>query len=115
MGLLDPRSGHIQGRLSSLSRDPHKRQQALREKKQTTEEESKESMASSSSSSPPSTSTSLARLHRLLTSRYGPLISVHSSASVRGTLSETCSLSAAQLLAPAGERVQLNGTGCDRC
>lgn len=61
-------------------------------------------------SSPSTPSTSLARLHALLTSRYGPLISVYSSASVRDDLAETNGLSAAQLLAPAGERVQLNGT-----
>jgi hypothetical protein len=58
----------------------------------------------------PSPSTSLARLHRLLASRYGPLVSVHSSASVRDALAEADGLSPAQLLAPAGERVQLNGT-----
>ena len=66
---------------------------------------------------PPSSSpsTSLARLHGLLTSRYGPLVAVHSSASVREALAEANGLSPAQLLAPAGERVQLNGTiivGC---
>lgn len=64
-------------------------------------------MASSTSAS---NVASLARLHRLLTSRYGPLVSVHSSASVRDALAETSGLSVAQLLAPAGERVQLNGT-----
>lgn len=66
--------------------------------------------------SSPSPSGSLAGLHGLLTSRYGPLVSVHSSASVREALAETNGLSAAQLLAPAGERVQLNGTmiGCLR-
>ena len=77
-----------------------------------------------SSSSPPSTSSpprpssstpssSLARLHALLTSRYGPLVSVHSSRGVRESLASSSGLSPAQLLAPAGERVQLNGTLID--